>query len=557
MTLLLVGLVGGLLAAISPCVLPVLPVVLLGGATGAQNAARRSWARPVSIVAGLTLSFTLIVLFGTVLLRLLGLPDALLRWLGIAVLGVLGLAMLFPGIGRRLERPFTHIPQPQIDSAGGGFVLGLALGAVYVPCAGPVLAAIAIAGAGADLGRPTLALTVGFALGTAVPLLAVALAGSRLRTRARFLAQRGRALRAFSGATMIVLAVALAANLTDVIARRVPDYTRSISNALPAAVVAAPRVGGTGALAACQDDAYRGTSALGDCGPAPELTGIDEWLGGDPLMLAGLRGQVVLVAFWAYSCINCQRELPHVEAWYRAYRPTGFQVVGVHTPEYAFERVPANIAAGAQRLGLTFPIAVDNDYATWKAYQNIAWPAGYLVDGNGIIRRVNFGEGDYAETEADIRALLAAARPGITLPAPTDLPDTSPRDRRQTPEIHLGAARGKAYTDGKPAPGTRTFDGPAHPPANTVALAGTWTVGEESLTAGADAVITLAYHAAKVYLNVSGEGTLTVSSEHESRRIDVGGVPNIYPVVDRARAEPGTVSIALSPGLSIYSFTFG
>lgn len=146
---------------------------------------------------------------------------------------------------------------------------------------------------------------------------------------------------------MIALAVALAANLTDVITRRVPDYTKAIGAALPDALVAAPRVGGTGSLHRCQDDAYRGTVTLSDCGPAPEFTGITGWLNSAPLSMAGLHGEVVLVDFWAYSCINCQRELPHVQAWYQRYRESGFRVVGVHTPEYAFERETANIAAGA------------------------------------------------------------------------------------------------------------------------------------------------------------------------------------------------------------------
>jgi cytochrome c biogenesis protein CcdA/thiol-disulfide isomerase/thioredoxin len=563
-TLLLVGFVGGLLAAISPCVLPVLPIVLLGGATGAPDhdgRAARSWVRPVAIVVGLTLSFTLFTLFGAIALHLLHLPAGLLRWLGIGTLAALGLAMLIPGLERLLERPFALIPQARIErpgrGAGGGFVLGLALGAVYVPCAGPVLAAIAIAGAAGEFGWPTLALTVGFAAGTAVPLLAIAVAGGRLRSRARFLATRARAVRAVAGVAMIVLAVALAANVTDVIARRVPDYTKAIGAALPDAVVAAPRVGGTGSLQHCQDDAYRGAPALGDCGPAPEFTGIDRWLGGAPLTMAGLRGRVVLVDFWAYSCINCQRELPHVQAWYQRYRPLGFEVVGVHTPEYAFERVPANIADGAERLGLTFPIAVDNDYRTWTAYQNIAWPAGYLVDAGGVIRRVNFGEGDYAGTERDIRALLAAARPGVDLPAPTDLPDTTPRDPRQTPELYLGAARARAYAGGELATGTRTFAAPAPPAPNTFTLAGGWTVGDEALTAGDGAVITLAYHAATVYLNVSGTGTLTVTGDGDTAPLPVRGAPNIYPVVERPAAGSGTVRIAVSPGLAVYSFTFG
>ncbi|MCV7191680.1 redoxin domain-containing protein [Mycolicibacterium brumae] len=567
MTYLLVGFVGGFLAAISPCVLPVLPVVLLGGATGpdadgAVATRTRTWLRPVAVVAGLTLSFSLVTLFGALLLRLQRLPPDLLRWMGIAALAILGVAMLAPGVERLLERPFALIPQARVENtgAGSGFALGLALGVVYVPCAGPVLAAIAIAGASGEVGGQVVALTLGFAVGTAIPLLAIALAGSRLRARTRFLATHARGVRAAAGVAMIALAVALALNVTDLIARTVPDYTKTIGAALPSAAVAAPRVSGTGALEPCLDDALRGAAKLTDCGPAPEFAGISEWIDSPPLTLAGLRGKVVLVDFWAYSCVNCQRELPHVQDWYRTYAPFGFQVVGVHTPEYAFERDPDNITAGAKRLGLTFPIAVDNDYATWKAYQNIAWPAGYLIDANGVIRLVNFGEGRYAETERDIRALLTAAQPGVALPEPSGMTDPAPADRRQTHEIYLGAQRARDYAgsdDGGLTEGTRDFTAADPPPLGEFSLTGQWSVGGESLTAGRDAVITLSFHAATAYLNVSGEGALTATEGSHISRLPVGGAPNIYPVAEHPGSDDRVVSVAVSPGLSVYSFTFG
>jgi thiol-disulfide isomerase/thioredoxin len=181
-------------------------------------------------------------------------------------------------------------------------------------------------------------------------------------------------------------------------------------------------------------------SGVGDFGPAPEFTGISTWLNSPPLTMAQLRGKVVLIDFWTYSCINCQRSLPHVEAWYRRYAHDGFVVVGVHTPEFAFEHVVSNVVAAARQLGVHYPIAIDNTYGTWDAYQNNYWPAEYLIDATGELRHVAFGEGDYSGTETLIRNLLAAAHPGLRLPGPTDVPDRTPNEPL-TSETYLGYDR--------------------------------------------------------------------------------------------------------------------
>jgi cytochrome c biogenesis protein CcdA/thiol-disulfide isomerase/thioredoxin len=561
-TLVLIGLVGGLITGLSPCVLPVLPVVFLGGGAGpdAEPGAESARRRPYLVVLGLTLSFAVFTLFGTLILASLHLPDDAIRWLGLTLLVLVGLGLLVPPLGHLIERPFYRFPQRVTGTGRNGFVLGIALGAVFVPCAGPVLAAITVAGATGHIGLRTIGLTLGFAVGTAIPLLAFALAGRRISQRLGAFRRHQGAFRAVGGAVMIVLAVALTFNLSDIIQRDVPNYTQAVGNSLEKGASAATQgSSGSVSLQDCQAAALYGGSGLEQCGPAPAFSGIQQWLntpGGKPLTLASLRGKVVLVDFWAYSCINCQRELPHVEAWAKDYAADGFEVVGVHTPEYAFEHVPSNVEAGVRRLGLTFPVALDNSYDTWDAYDNQSWPAAYLIDSTGQIRHISIGEGDYSGEEQLIRQLLLAARPGLTLPRATNVPDTTPDDPDQTPETYLGSERQQGY-DGATAYATGQFTLPAILPANSFALSGAWSIGQQSITAGQAAGIKLAFHASDVYLDVGGTGTLTVSSGGTSKVIRVSGAPDIYTVATEQPAKDGTVTIRLSPGLAGYSFTFG
>ncbi len=457
LTLILIGLVGGLITGISPCVLPVLPVVFLS--SGVQNTRARpvprqaatkqgrraqssepSRARPYLIVAGLAISFSVFTLLGTLALSALPLPKDIIRWTGLTVLVLLGIAMMFPRVQDVLEKPFARIGQRRVSGERGGFVLGLALGAVYVPCAGPVLAAITVAGATGKIGLRTVALTVAFAIGTAIPLLGFALAGRQVAHRVAAFRTRQRSVRVVAGLVVIGLAVALTFNVTDALQRTVPDYTSGLNKALNSK--GAAKELDPGQSESLQDCGQEPASTLQNCGKSPQISGIQQWIntpGGAALTAGSLQGKVVLVDFWAYSCINCQRAIPHVEAWYSAYQSLGFEVVGVHTPEYAFEHVASNVRAGADRLHITYPVAIDNNYTTWNNFSNDSWPAEYLIDATGLVRHVSIGEGDYAGTEALIRQLLTAANPGATLPAATDVPDTTPDrpepDARDVPRV--------------------------------------------------------------------------------------------------------------------------
>jgi len=559
-TIALIGFLGGLVTGVSPCILPVLPVVFFSG----LNSTRA--ARPYLVIAGLVCSFSVVTLAGSALLSALHLPQDAIRWAALVTLALIGLGLIFPPLQHLIERPFARIPQREIGSNKTGFGFGLTLGALYVPCAGPVLAAIVVAGGTARIGPPILLLTAAFALGAALPLLVFALAGRRISERVAAFRRRQRGIQVAGGIAMILLAVALVFNVPAVLQRAVPDYTAAMQRGIGAADIQAVRrkldanATSQGQLADCIDGADR----LQQCGPAPAVTGITQWLntpGGAPIDLASLRGKVVLIDFWAYSCINCQRAIPHVVDWYGRYRDDGFVAIGVHTPEYAFERVPGNVASGAAALHIGYPVALDNDYATWNSYQNLYWPAEYLIDAQGAVRHTKFGEGDYDGTERLIRRLLADANPNATLPGASGSVDATPHTRL-TPETYLGAGKAVNYGgDGEYRAGTATFAYPATLPDDRFALRGRWTVDDQGATAdGDDAAIRLNYTGKDVYVVVGGTGTITVTRGGQTTATAIGGPPTLHRVAGSNAGETAhrdQLDMQVGKGLQVFSFTFG
>jgi cytochrome c biogenesis protein CcdA/thiol-disulfide isomerase/thioredoxin len=572
LSLALIGLLGGLITGISPCILPVLPVIFFSGtqSSGTQSAddgavavkTQREVGRPYRVIGGLVLSFSLVTLVGSALLSLLHLPQDAIRWIALAALVAIGLGLIFPRFEQLLERPFARIPQKQITTRAGGFALGLALGVLYVPCAGPVLAAIVVAGATANIGLPVVVLTVAFALGTAVPLLFFALAGQRVTQRISAFRRHQRQIRVTAGVVTLLLAVALVFNLPAALQRAIPDYTSSLQNKVGGDEQLQEKLGGivndqNKELANCTS----GSTQLQNCGPAPDLRGINAWLNTPaamPIDLKALRGKVVLIDFWAYSCINCQRASPHVEGWYKAYQDDGFEVIGVHTPEYAFEKVTGNVKMGAADIGITYPIALDNSYSTWTNYRNKYWPAEYLIDASGVVRHVSFGEGDYDGTEKLIRQLISTARPGVRLPPAVDAPDTTPAGSL-TPETYFGVGKMVNYAGGGVYDkGQANFTFPAALPNDTFALQGPWTLDYQGATADTDSSsIKLNYHAKNVYLVVGGTGNLTVTRDAKTTTVPVSGPPTSRQIVGGKDVARGLLDVRLDKGLQVFSFTYG
>jgi cytochrome c biogenesis protein CcdA/thiol-disulfide isomerase/thioredoxin len=570
MDLIIIGLLGGLITGISPCILPVLPVIFLTG--GAQSAryedevvpARRS--RPYFVIAGLVLSFTLVTLGGSLLLGLLNLPQDIIRWVGIAVLIIIGVGLIVPRFQHILERPFQRFGQREVKNRGSGFGVGLALGAVFVPCAGPVLAAIIVAGSTGQIGIGTVLLTVSFSIGVAVPLLIFALAGRSVVERIRSFRSKERGLRIAAGIAMIALAIGLVFNVPQALQRLLPDYTAPLQEQIADSdqVKDALDLGGlVNEENKDLDKCTNGAEELESCGTAPSIKGIQEWLNtpdGEALDLEDLRGQVVLIDFWAYSCINCQRSLPHVVAWDEAYRDAGLQVIGIHSPEYAFEKDPGNVAAGIRDFGIEYPVALDNTLSTWTNYRNRYWPAHYLIDAEGTVRHISFGEGNYAATESMIRELLKDADPSVSLPAATDVEDDTPDVGSTTRETFLGSSKDVNYGgDGDYRAGTNAYSFPKDQPADSFALDGAWKVETQFATPeGEGGEIALDYHAAEVRIVVAGSGDIVVRRDDGSKEtIAIDGTPRSYELVKQSDIAEGTLTLEVPAGIEVYSFTFG
>ena len=545
--LVLVGIafVAGVVTAISPCILPVLPIIFAGSATGEPR-------RPYAIVAGLVASFTVFTLAATALLSALGLPDDLLRNIAIGVVFVVGLSFVWPALAALLARPFAALGRRQPGDVGGGFLLGASLGLLFTPCAGPVIAAVSTVAATERFSVGAVFVTLAYALGAGVVLLALAIAAHRGFALAGLRA-RAQVIRPVLGGLIIAVALLMVFELDLRLQTKVPGYTRALQGLEESAAAAEAIDDLVGRERPAVDE-----STLDDFGPAPEFRDVTTWLNSAPLSLSELRGKVVLIDFWTYSCINCLRTLPYLRSWDETYRDDGLVIVGVHTPEFAFERDLGNVEDAVERLDVGYPVALDNDYGTWNAWANRYWPASYFIDRRGHVRFAHFGEGAYEEKEDVIRTLLA--EPGLDPPVAGEV-EAETAMGVETPETYLGYERLAGFFGGEVVPDRKAeYSLPKRLPPNGVAYGGRWTVEGERIVAGTNARLRLRYRARKVHLVLgtsSGPKTVVVSVDGEP----VGSVrvtdDKLYTLTSSFHPGEHVLDLRFEPGTQAYAFTFG
>jgi cytochrome c biogenesis protein CcdA/thiol-disulfide isomerase/thioredoxin len=577
--LIVFAFVAGAATALSPCVLPVLPVALAAGVTGGRR-------RPLGVVTGLALSFTVATVALVYLISALGLPDQLLRTLSIVALIGFGIALLVPALGDRLEArlstigPRLGVGSPRAGGEGGfwsGMLVGGGLGFVYAPCAGPILAGVITVSASQSFSAGRLAVALAYGIGSAVVLYGLMLGGRRLTGR---LARRSGRFQMSMGAIMVVIALLMLGNydtrFETSIAADLPSFLINPAKSLETTSAAAKN------LAALRGHKARRAGGLKEAdagerlpvlGVAPQFVGTQAWFntpGKRPLSLAALRGRVVLVDFWTYSCINCIRTLPYLNAWNARYASKGLEIVGVHTPEFPFEHSAANVQEAIRQNGISYPVVQDNNYSTWNAYNNEYWPAEYLIDAKGRIRLTDFGEGEYAAKERAIRSLLVEAG-AEGLGQATNVQAQAPSAAEVTPESYLGAEKAERFENGPLRPGLRDFGSGAAPAREHLRYEGSWRLRAESAEAVAAGRLQLSFFARRVFLvagSAHGTGSARVLLDgHPIPAAEAGadvragtasiGFQRLYRLVELPRVERHVLSVQASPGVSVYSFTFG
>ncbi|RQV18644.1 cytochrome c biogenesis protein DipZ [Burkholderia cenocepacia] len=622
MLLIVLAYLGGVLTILSPCILPVLPFVF---ARADQPFVRTG----LPLLAGMALTFAVVATLAAVGGGWVAQANQAGRWIAIVLLAVFGLTLLMPRFAEHLTRPLvaagnrlTGFAQRDGRPAGpaSSLLLGVATGLLWAPCAGPILGLVLTGAAlrGASVG--TTLLLVAYAAGAATSLgVALVIGGKVFAAMKRSLGAGewirrgiGAALLAGVGAIALGLDTGALAQLSTVttggLETKLVDRLGGRSNgappapAAPAATAATDDATGGAMMAAAADGAPAGDGAMAGSammraagatasalpveGTLPSLDGAVQWLNSPPLTAAGLRGKVVLVDFWTYSCINCLRTLPYTTAWARKYAPYGLVVIGVHAPEFAFERDIGNVKKAVHDLGINYPVAIDNGYSIWRAFNNEYWPAHYFIDAQGRIRHHHFGEGEYAQSERAIQSLLAEAGHPDALNVPLGLAGAPAKGALaaadsadvRSPETYVGYARAESFASpgGVVRDAAHRYDAPAGPDLNGWGLAGTWNVGAERASLAApDGRIVYRFHARDLHL-VLGPGT---SGRPVRFRVTLdGAAPGAAHGTDVDAQGYGTVTgqrlyqlvrqtgtIAdrtfaiefLDPGVDAYAFTFG
>jgi cytochrome c biogenesis protein CcdA/thiol-disulfide isomerase/thioredoxin len=576
MLIYLLAFVGGVLTILSPCILPVLPFVF----SRADQPFRRSG---LPLLTGMALTFALVATaaaFGGHWVVRLNQGG---RYVAIAIFLVLGLTLLFPSLAEALTRPLVQAgakiqggPSSEIG-VGKSFVLGISTGLLWAPCAGPILGLILTGAAIQGPGVRSSFLLLSYALGAATSLGIALLAGKKVFSAMKRSLSFDVWIRRALGVAVIVGVVAIALGWdTNLLTKFSFVNTAKAEEHLVSAL-------GAHKPALVPVSAAEPVLVLADEGPMPELSGAVGWLNSPPLTTKSLRGKVVVIDFWTYSCINCLRALPYVEGWSAKYKDAGLVVIGVHTPEFAFEKERSNVEKAVRDLHITYPVAIDSDYKIWEAFNNQYWPAHYFIDGKGRIRAHHFGEGNYAESERVIQELLKengapALAEGLLNVTGTGAEAPSDSKNVGSPETYVGYKRAGNFASAEPIAkdSRKTYSPQPRLSLNQWALGGSWKVGDESaVLESVPGKIVFRFHARDLHLvlgptkngkpirfTVKLDGT--APGDDHGADTDAAGAGTVqgnrlYQLIrQKGAVEDRTFEIDfLDPGVQAFAFTFG
>lgn len=569
--LLIFAFVSGLLTILAPCIWPLLPIVLSSAVNGNK-------AKPLGITLGIVGSFASFTLTVSYLVKIIPFDPNLLRIFAVAVIGFFGLTLIIPQLAQLFESLISRlsgrlagnkIRAENRTATGQGFksglITGIALGVVWSPCAGPILATIATLAATQSVNLGIIIVTLAYVTGIGIPLFVFVSYGAKLFSRLKKISPYTGRIQKIFGLIMLLTSAAILTNYDKLIEAKLLNIFPSYSNLLinlesnPNVKTELDKLKGKNKLVGNETlnkniVMLTPGAGLPDLGPAPDFAGISHWLNTDlELSIGSLQGKVVLVDFWTYTCINCIRTLPFVTGWYEKYKNQGFVVVGIHTPEFEFEKNTGNVMGALKQYNIHYPVGQDNGYQTWNNYNNNYWPAKYLIDAKGHVRYTHFGEGSYEETEMKIKILLEEA--GRKTDAQTLRIEAQTPGIELTPETYLGTRR-------------RTF--------GSFKLEGKWDEQEEYISSVKGSVLDINFYADKVYLVITPKtpnDQLRVimdgkpaDAENSGKDVKNGSVvfkashPNdLYNLID-LRGSPGNHNLRLEFGsgeIKVFAFTFG
>lgn len=562
--LILFAFIAGIVTILSPCILPILPIIL-SGSIGADK------RKPLGIVLGFIASFTFFTVFLSTLVQLLGVSADVLRNVAIGVIFILGITLLIPQVQIYMEILFSRLSsksgaQKPHHGFWGGVITGLSLGLIWAPCVGPILASVITLAATSTVSLAVVLITLAYSLGTAIPMFAIMMGGQRLTTRLPSIMKYTNRIQQVFGVLMIMVATALYFNFdrqfqTWLLAK-FPQYGAGLTAIENNTLVETQLEKLSGS---------RETGSAGQAAPNRNFEGATRWLNSEPLTLDQLKGKVVLVDFWTYSCINCIRTLPYLTAWNERYKDEGLVIIGVHSPEFEFEKSQANVEKAMEDFKINYPVVQDNDFAIWKSYSNRYWPAKYLIDAEGNIRYTHFGEGKYDVTEQMIRDLLKEA--GQTVDEDMVQVNGVTPNARITPETYLGLGRLEAATNSITNTGLQTFTYTQTLPENRFTLDGVWDVELEHLAASSNSKLMISFKAKQVFLVITpGPNGGSVKTN-----LDGGVMPlikagtdvkestiqldtdRLYTIFSASEVEEHKLELDFSdaPGAKVFAFTFG
>ncbi len=564
----------GIVTILSPCILPILPIIL-SSTIGGQNTGK---SRPMGVVIGFILSFTFFTLFLSTLVRLSGISADALRLVSVFVIAGFGASLLIPQFQLLVERLFSKLaglmPSSQNRTGfSGGLLIGLSVGLLWTPCVGPILASVISLAITGTVTFDAFLITLAYSLGTAIPMFLIILGGQNALRRVPWLLSNTVKIQKVFGILMIITAIGIYNNVDrkfqTYILNTFPNYgvgltkfedNETIKNQLKK--MNEDKINNS--------DIGKPTSGLLDQkGPkAPEIIPGGAWFNSNPLTLEQLKGKVVIIDFWTYTCINCQRTFPYLRQWHEKYKDKGLVIIGVHSPEFEFEKNEKNVAQAIKDFKLPYAIVQDNDFATWRAYDNRYWPAKYIIDKEGYIRYTHFGEGAYDETEKVIQELLKET--GVK-DVSSEINNPTYQVQTKTPEIYLGFSRIDNFASPERIMqnSLSSYTFPLNLPDNQFAFEGNWNAMEEYANPQKGAKLLLNFESKEVFLVMRTKGNPAKVKVYLDNKLQYFGEDNKNGVVtvdaDRLYKlinlpTPGRHILKLEfedSNAELYAFTFG